>query len=142
MKTLIVETKNGVRKWKLDSECREEIKPIADEFGVGIERFLFLYSLDRLPGQLQGDDFKLDEEIPPDGFAVKACKDPLIWNRVQRAARHDRASVKEFVWRAIASFVTCTEQDAILSPRIGELFGDYFNINKFCIRSFREDSKE
>lgn len=114
-----VEKENGVVEWNLNSECRRVVQPIANEFGMTIEQFLTLYTRGRLPAQLvKGND--MDGENPPPGFAVSACEDPLIWNRVCRAAKLNGRSVREFVWAAIASFVNSEEEGMLLSPKTGE----------------------
>ena len=119
MNTFTVETRNGFTKWNVSPECEREIQPIADQFGLELKKFLYLYTNHSLPGQLpRGND--VDEENTPPGFSVSPCADPATWDRVKRAAKHDGLSIKAFVWRAIASSVDCVEEDMILSPTTGD----------------------
>ena len=138
MNVFTVETKNGFTRWNLSPECEEEIQPIAAEFGMGVEKFLFLYTRDELPGQLVRRN-DLDEENPPQGFSVSACADRTTWDRVERAARHDGLSVNEFVWQAIASCVNCAEQDMILSPKTGDSISADCVIERFIVECERRE---
>ncbi len=133
-----VETREGFTRWELTPACEREIQPIADEFGMELKRFLFLYTRDALPGQLVRRD-DVDEENTPPGFSVRACADPATWDRVKRAARHDDLSIKDFVWRAIASSVNCAEGDMILSPVTGASVSANCLIEQFIIESERHE---
>jgi len=94
-KTFIVETKYGGIEWNLNSECREVVTPIAQEFGMGVEQFLTLYTRGRLPAQpVLGND--VDEDRPPPGFAITDPKDRSTWNRVRKAARFEGKPSKSF----------------------------------------------
>jgi hypothetical protein len=132
MNVFTVETKNGFTKWNLDSKCKREVQPIADEFGMGIEKFLFLYTLRRLPGQLVRHN-DVDEENTPRGFAVTACEDPATWDRVKRAAKCDGLSIEEFVWQAVAGSVNCTEADVLLSPSTGDAITTNCRLEEFIV---------
>ncbi len=127
-----VEKENGVVEWNLNSECRRVVQRIANEFGMSIEQFLTLYTRGRLPAQLvRGDE--IDQENPPPGFAVIACEDRLIWNRIRRAARFMGTSVREDVWQSIASLVNDAEEHMLLSPKTGEPI-DVRDLEGFVIR--------
>jgi hypothetical protein len=128
-----VETQNGLVEWKLDAECRRVVQPIADEFGMGVEQFLTLYTRHRLPAQLVRGN-PVDENELPAGFSVTACEDPLIWNRARRCAQFAGQSVKEFVWQSIASGVNCAEEDMVLSPKTGNLIGHDCELETFIVR--------
>jgi hypothetical protein len=134
MNVFTVETKNGFTRWNLNPECEREIQPIADEFGMGIKRFLVLYTRDALPGQLVRRN-DVDEEKVPRGFSVSACADAATWDRVKRAAKHDGISIKDFVWQAIASSVNCAEGDMILNPSTGDSISASCLIEQFIIES-------
>lgn len=138
MNVFTVETKNGFTRWNLSPECEREIQPIADEFGMGIKRFLYLYTKNALPGQLVRHN-DIDEENAPPGFRVSACADPTTWARVKRAANHDGVSIKDFVWQAIASSVNCAEGDMILSPATGDSISSDCQIERFIIQSERQE---
>jgi hypothetical protein len=133
MNIFTVEIQNGLVEWKLDEECRRVVQPIADEFGMGLEQFLTLYTRHRLPAQLvDGND--VDEKNTPRGFTVGACEDRLIWNRVRRCAEFAGQSVREFVWQSIASGVNCCEEDMVLSPKTGKLIGNDCELETFIVR--------
>ena len=133
MKSFIVQTKNGQAEWNLDSECRKVVTPIANEFGMSAERFLELYSRHRLPAQLVRG-IGLDEERAPAGFSVTLCKEPSTQKRIRRAARFAGFSVKDFVWRALASSVNCCEDDMILSPKTGRPVAHDVDLEKFIMK--------
>jgi hypothetical protein len=138
MNVFTVKTKHGVTQWNLSPECKREIQPIADEFGMGIKRFLFLYTKDALPGQLVRRN-DVDEENAPLGFSVSACADPTTWARVKRVAKHDGVSIKDYVWQAIASSANCCEADMILSPATGEPISSDCLIERFILASERQE---
>ena len=138
MNVFTVETKNGFTRWNLNPECEREIQPIADEFGMSLKRFLYLYTRDALPGQLVRRN-DVDEENTPLGFDVSACADPATWDRVKRAAKHDELSVKDFVWRAIASSVNCSEHDMVLNPATGIPISASCLIEQFIVESERHE---
>jgi hypothetical protein len=119
MNTFTVETRNGFTKWNVSPECEREIQPIADEFGMELKKFLYLYTHGTLPGQLPTGN-PVDEKNAPPGFSVSACADPALWARVDRVAKHDGRSIKDFVWQAIASSVNCAEEEMVLSPKTGD----------------------
>jgi hypothetical protein len=114
-----VKTRNGFVRWKLTPECEREIGPIADHFGLGLKKFLYLFTLGTLPGQLPTGN-PVNEENAPPGFSVSACADPALWARVERVAKHDGRSIEDFVWQAIASSVNCSEEEMVLSPKTGD----------------------
>ncbi len=136
--TFTVETENGLVEWNLNSECRSVAQPIGDEFGMSIEQFLTLYTRGRLPAQLVRGD-RIDEEKPPPGFAVTACEDRLIWDRVRRAAKFMGRSVREEAWQSIASGVNCAEEDMTLSPKTGKPIGDDVSLEQFIVGSERHE---
>jgi hypothetical protein len=133
MNSFIVQTKNGQDEWKLDSECRKVVTPIADEFGMSAERFLELYSRHGLPAQLvRGSG--LEEENAPAGFSVTLCEEPSIRKRIRRAAQFAGLSVKDFAWRALAASVNCCEDDMILSPKTGRAFAHNVELENFILK--------
>jgi hypothetical protein len=138
METLIVETKRcGRVEWNLNSECREAVAPIAAQFGMPIERFLQLYTLRKLPGQLPRRDFSQEQDHHVDhGFDFESLKKSTAWKRIERAAKHAAGrqggeSVTEFLSEAIMDLVRCYEEEMILSPRTGEVIGDAGELAKF-----------
>ncbi len=133
MDSFVVETKNGQVEWKLHSECRKVVIPIADEFGMSALQFLELYSRHRLPAQsVRGD--RLYEERAPAGFGVTLCEDPPFRKRIRRAARFAGFSVKDFVWRALAGSVNCCEDDMILSPKTGRPLANDVELESFMVK--------
>ena len=133
MNSFIPQTKNGQAEWNLDSEFRKVVTPIADEFGMSAEQFLELYSHHRLPAQLvRGSG--LDEERAPAGFSVTLCEESSIQKRIRRAARFAGLSVKDFVWRALASSVNCCEDDMILSPKTGRPLANDVELESFMVK--------
>jgi hypothetical protein len=133
MNSFIVQTKNGQAEWNLDSQCRKVVIPIADAFGISAEQFLELYSRHGLPAQLVRGD-RLYEERAPAGFGVTLCEEPLIRKRIRRAARFAGFSVKDFVWRALASSVNCCEDDMILSPKTGRPLANDVELERFMVK--------
>ena len=133
MHAFIVKTKDGEAEWNLDSKCRKVVSPIATEFGMSAEQFLELYSRHRLPAQLVRG-MRLDEERAPVGFSVTLCKEPSIRKRIRRAAQFAGFSVKDFVWRALASSVNCSEDDMIISPKTGRPVAHDVELENFMIR--------
>jgi hypothetical protein len=133
MNSFIVQTKNGQAKWNLDSACRKVVTPIAHEFGMSAKRFLELYSRHRLPGQLVRSR-RLDEERAPAGFSVTLCEESSIQKRIRRAARFAGFSVKDFVWRALASSVNSCEDDMILSPKTGRPLAHDVELEHFIMK--------
>jgi len=133
MNSFIVQTKNGQAEWNLDSECRKVVIPIADEFGISAKQFLELYSHHGLPAQLVRGD-RLYEERAPAGFGVTLCDEPSIRKRIRRAARFAGFSVKDFVWRALASSVNCCEDDMILSPKTGRPLVNDVELESFMVK--------
>jgi hypothetical protein len=131
--SFVVETKNGQVAWNLDSECRKALIPIADEFGLSVLQFLKNYSHHRLPAQLVRRD-RLYEGSAPAGFAVTLCEEPSIRQRIHRAARFAGFSVKDFVWRALASSVNCCEDDMILSPKTGQPLASDVELESFMVK--------
>lgn len=132
MEVFTVETKHGPRRWKLTAKCKREIGPIAEEFGLELKKFLYLYSQNSLPGQLPRHN-DIDEWHTPPGFSVSPCTDQTTWERVERAARHDKISVKAFVWMAIANSVNCSEENMIMNPTTGECLSTLCMIETFLI---------
>ena len=133
MDSFVVETKNGKVEWKLHSESRKVVIPIADEFGMSALQFLELYSRHRLPAQsVRGD--RLHEERAPAGFGVTLCEDPPFRKRIRRAARFAGFSVKDFVWRGLAGSVNCCEDDMILSPKTGQLLANDIELESFMVK--------
>jgi hypothetical protein len=133
MDSFVVETKNGQVQWNLHSECRKVVIPIADEFGMSSLQFLELYSRHRLPAQLVRND-RLCEERAPAGFVVTLPEEPSVRKRIRRAARFARLSVKDFVWRALASAVNCCEDDMILSPKTGRPIANNVELESFMVK--------
>jgi hypothetical protein len=133
MNSFIPQTKNGQAEWNLDSEFRKVVTPIADEFGMSAEQFLELYSHHRLPAQLVRG-IGLDEERAPAGFSVTLCEESSIQKRIRRAARFAGFSVKDFVWRALASSVNCCEDDMILSPKTGRPLANDVELESFMVK--------
>jgi hypothetical protein len=133
MDSFVVETKNGQVEWKLNSESRKVVIPIADEFGMSALQFLELYSRHRLPAQsFRGD--RLYEERAPAGFGVTLCEDPPFRKRIRQAARFAGFSVKDFVWRGLAGSVNCCEDDMILSPKTGRPLADDVELESFMVK--------
>jgi hypothetical protein len=133
MDSFVVETKNGQVEWKLHSECRKVVIPIADEFGMSPLQFLQLYSRHRLPAQsVHGD--RLHEERAPADFGVTLCEEPSIRKRIRRAARFAGFSVKDFAWRALAGSVNCCEDDMILSPKTGRPLANDVELESFMVQ--------
>jgi hypothetical protein len=130
--SLVVETRNGQVEWNLNSECRKVLIPIADEFGLSMLQFLKRYSHRRLPAQSVRRS-RLFEESAPAGFGVKLCQEPSIQQRIRRAARFAGFSVKDFVWRALASSVNCCEEDMILSPKTGQPLASDVELESFMV---------
>jgi hypothetical protein len=137
MEVFTVKHERGFTQWKLTPECEEEVQPIADEFGLGLKRFLYLYTKGALPGQLVRHN-DVDEQKAPPGFSVSACADPTTWARIKRAAKHDGVSIKAFVWQAVASSVNCVEADMIVSPVTGESLSADCMIERFILASERQ----
>jgi len=133
MNSFIVQTRNGQAEWKLDSQCRKVVIPIADQFGISAEQFLELYSRHGLPAQLVRGD-RLYEERAPAGFGVTLCEEPSTRKRIRRAARFAGFSVKDFVWRALASSVNCCEDDMILSPKTGRPLVNDVELESFMVK--------
>ena len=133
MDSFVVETKNGQVQWNLHSECRKVVIPIADEFGMSSLQFLELYSRHRLPAQSVCRD-RLYEERAPAGFGVTLPEEPSIQKRIRRAARFAGFSVKDFVWRALASSVNCCEDDMILSPKTGRPLANDVELESFMVK--------
>jgi hypothetical protein len=100
---------------------------------MSVERFLTLYTRDRLPAQLvRGND--LDEGRAPAGFSVRQCKDTSIRDRIRRAAQFAGfRSVKEFVWRCVVNSVNCCEDGMVLSPKTGRPVGHSLLLHKFIV---------
>lgn len=140
MEVFTVKTANGFTSWKLTPECERQLQPIADQFGMGIKKFLYLYTKGSLPGQLVRHN-DIDEQNAPRGFSfsVSACADQTTWDRIKLAARHDRVSIKAFVWQAIASSVNCIEQDMILNPNTGDPIFANCLIEQFMIARERRE---
>ena len=133
MDSFVVETTNSKVEWKLHSECRKVVIPIADEFGMSPLQFLQLYSRHRLPAQsVRGD--RLYEERAPTGFGVTLYEDPPFRKRIRRAARFAGFSVKDFVWRALASSVNCCEEDMIFSPKTGRPLANHVELESFMVK--------
>jgi hypothetical protein len=133
METLIVETKSGLLvEWNLNLGCRQAVAPIAAQFGMPIERFLQLYTLRKLPGQLPRRDFSQEQDHQVDhGFDFESLKKSAAWKRIERAANFRCESVTEFLSEAIMDSVRCHEEEMILSPRTGEVIGDAGVLDKF-----------
>lgn len=143
-KTFTVQTKDGgLIEWNLNSKCRKVVKPIADEFGMAVERFLTLYSLHRLPGQLPSRAF-CEEQDRADNIEVKfdldALKKSPAWKRIKRAAQLSGQSVTDFIQEALMDTVRCCEENVILSPRTGKIIGDDLQLLKFISRVERADT--
>lgn len=133
-KTFIVQTKDGLIEWNLNSKCRKVVKPIADEFGMAIERFLTLYSLHRLPGQLPSRAFCEEQDRACDieiKFDLDQLKKSPVWKRIKRAAQLSGQSVSEFIQEALMETVRSCEEDVILSPRTGKIIGDDHELFQF-----------
>ena len=133
MNLFIPQTKNTPAEWNLDSACRKVVTPIADQFGMSVERFLELYSRRRLPAPLN-HGIRLDEERAPAGFSVTLCDEPSIQKRIRRAARFAGFSVTDFAWRALASSVNSCEDDMILSPKTGRPFANDVELENFIMK--------
>src|SRR5206468_5427002 len=93
---------------------------------------LELYSRHHLPAQLVRGD-RLDEDGAPACFGVTLCEEPSIRRRIRRAARFAGFSVKDFVWRALASAVNCCEDDMILSPKTGRPLAGDVQLESFMV---------
>jgi hypothetical protein len=131
--TFTVELENGRVEWNLDSECQKVVTPIATEFGMSVERFLTLYTRDRLPAQLVRGNGP-DEDRAPAGFSVRQCKDASIRDRIRRAAQFAGfRSVKEFVWRSVMTSVNCCEDGMVLSPKTGRPVADALLLHRFIV---------
>ena len=131
--SFVVETKHDQVEWKLHSECRKVVIPIADEFEMSALQFLQLYSHHRLPAQaVRGD--RLYEQRAPAGFGVTLSEDPLFRKRIRRAARFTGFSVKDFAWRALAGSVNCCEDDMILSPKTGRPLANHVELESFMVK--------
>jgi hypothetical protein len=98
------------------------IKSIANEFGMSVEQFKqALKHRRRLPGQLPSRSFFEDQDSEIDlGLDLKPLKKSPAWNRIKRAAKFQRVTVKEFVTHSILEMARTLEEDMILSPRTGK----------------------
>lgn len=129
-----VQTDYGHIVWNLNDKLRKILRPIAAEFDLTVKGFLTQYSRSSLPGQL------LRPEEPPmmQGFKAESlCFDKETWARLERAAILGEKDINKFVWGAIASFITCYEEDMILSPRTGRPIGDEAELEEFQIERVR-----
>ena len=134
MSILTVKKDHSWVKWEINEECRKTVEPIAREFGMSIERFLKLFTLDKLPAQLPSRDFSEDQDEDVDlnlNFVALSCS--KAWPRIWRAAKVEGLSVEEFLTEAIMDNVRGAEEDMVLSPRTGELIASAFELRDFII---------
>jgi hypothetical protein len=108
----------------------KSIEPIAKEFGMDVDRFLRLYNLNRLPGQLPNRGFSQDQdsEINLD-INLDGTKKSPAWKRIKRAADFSGQTVSEFVTTTIMEAVRAEEEIMILSPRTGKPICDRWLID-------------
>src|SRR2546429_10002911 len=106
---------------------------IADDLGMSPENFQDFSARRRCPAKLVRGD-RLYEERAPAGFGVTLCEEPSIRKRIRRAARFAGFSVKDFVWRALASSVNCCEDEMILSPKTGWPLADDVELESFMVK--------
>jgi hypothetical protein len=134
-KTFAVEFENGRIEWKLNSKSLKVIRPLAQEFGLSVEKFLYLHTLGRLPAQLPRGN-NLETAIAPAGFEVTLPKDPEMQKRIRRAARFGgHKSAKDFTWCMMSGWVDTLEEDMILSPKTGQPIGDELDdLEKFVAK--------
>lgn len=119
--------------WKLSPECNRIAAPIARKLGIKTEELLRAISR---------REFAAPPEMPcdavPVGFSVTPTKDKQLWRRVERAAGIDKTTAEEFIWRAIASYVDCTEESMILHPESNKAIGDKAHLWPFCHVQFAD----
>jgi hypothetical protein len=135
-KTFTVEDKHGRTEWNLNSKALKVIKPLAKEFGMSVEKFLYLHTLQRLPGQLpRGAAMsRLMTDLAPAGFAVTLPDDPEIQKRIRRAAKFDGRTVKDYVWNCLSTSVDCLEDELLLSPRTGRPIAECIDLHGFIAK--------
>jgi hypothetical protein len=112
------------------------VKSIANEFGVSVEKFLYLYTTRRLPGQISavgGHRFYEDQDASEIGidFDLARLKESWAWKRIERAARFAEQTVNEFLTSSIMETVRCLEDDMILSPKTGEPVCADYDLDEF-----------
>jgi hypothetical protein len=97
------------------------IKTVANEFGMPVEKFVELYREKRLPGQLPSRTFYEQQDSEIDlGVNLDAIKRSPAWQRIKRAAGFNGESVRGFVTEAIMETVRGCEEVMVLSPRTGK----------------------
>ena len=97
------------------------IKTVANEFGMPVEKFVELYRQKRLPGQLPSRRFYEQQDGEIDlGVSLDAIKKSPAWQRIKRAAGFSGESVRDFVTEAIMETVRGCEEGMVLSPRTGQ----------------------
>jgi hypothetical protein len=112
------------------------VKTIADEFGVSVKKFLYLYKTQQLPGQIfpvHGRRFYEDQdasEVEID-FDLALLKKSWAWKRIERAARFQEETVNEFITNSLMETVRCLEDEMILSPKTGEPVCAYRDLDEF-----------
>ena len=101
------------------------LKSVADEFGVSVEKFLYLYRTRGLPGQINPIGWRRfyeeqDASEPDLDFDLTRLQKSWAWKRIERAARFAEETVQEFMTNSIMEMVRCLEDDMIISPKTGE----------------------
>jgi hypothetical protein len=134
MSTLTVRTKHFRVKWKLDAECLRTVGPIAREFGMSVERFLTLFTMEKLPAQLPNRDFaeEQDQDINLQ-LDLPSLARSEAWPRLERAAKSEGMTVEEFLTEAILEDVRAAEEEMILSPKTGQTIAYGFEIRNFIV---------
>src|SRR5436309_3553165 len=96
------------------------IKTVANEFGMPVEKFVELYRSRRLPGQLPHGSTCMEQ----DGEIDLGIKLPVLkgdgWKRIRRVTHLTGETVREFVTNAIMEAVRGCEETMITSARTGE----------------------
>jgi hypothetical protein len=112
---------------------KTDIEPIANEFEMSVDRFLRVYKLNRLPGQLPDRNFSEDQDQDGGvdlGLELAGMRKSPAWKRIKRAADSSGQTVKEFVTESIMDHVRCEEETMILSPRTGKPICDRWALDE------------
>jgi hypothetical protein len=122
---------------------KTNLKTVANEFGMSVEKFLQFYRQNpggglpgKLPGQLPGRSFSEEQDRDIDlGLNFDALRKSSAWRRIKRAARFGGQTAKEFVTHSIMEMVRTSEDDMVLSPRTGEPICDILELEEFVMKS-------
>jgi len=108
-----------------------DIESIANEFGMSVGRFLHLFKLGKLPGQLPNRQFSQDQDNDIDlRLDLDGMKKSPAWKKIKRAADFSGQTVKEFVTETIMEAVRADEEIMILSPRTGKPICDRWTLDE------------